>query len=648
LLSWCDCDTAAAKASVEGLLADELEILRRIGIYVVGQKWAALRDLYARLLTPTFFIAGHLHELHNLLTTHFSELTEPERAGTLEAIQHIPLPARGDDPHASLKRIQLRWLSAVKGKGYGPADQWFADLLSGSATGQVSEHPDFGSYIETRVGPGGSPYSAEELIAFAGENTAVEKLNGFEEGDPWRGPTLDGLTAALEEAVAKVPRPFLEILPEFLQAKRCFQYSLISGLKKAWEAARPPVGKDWDDGWKNVVAFFEQLIQNDEFWADEPAEGSRRDWVVSAVADCLQAGTQKDEHAFSAELLPRTQELIATLLRKTRGAERPSDDAMSQALNTPKGRAVEALFTHSLRACRVSDKTTGSHEEVWNGARVIFEGELAKCRNANYEFSTLCGAYIAQLDYMSPEWVKAQMLQIFPAEFRLNSLSAIDGLGHATYNRRVYWLLLDSGVLDRALSYDAEGFLGRGGLLGRVAAAYLWGDESLESPRFSRIFQSGSVEDLETVTRVLWTVQGEISNEQKRRILDYWSRCIARSRNMSKPPTKLLFELSMLSRFVTTADGQERELLAAVAPYGHYEFVDDLLRIVDTSPDGVSFVLDAMIRTRVPDFDYKDGLKKLLRTLAGKGKKEEVISYAERLRSLAGMQELYNELTRRD
>jgi hypothetical protein len=107
----------------------------------------------------------------------------------------------------------------------------------------------------------------------------------------------------------------------------------------------------------------------------------------------------------------------------------------------------------------------------------------------------------------------------------------------------------------------------------------------------------------------------------------------------------------MLTCFLSTADGPERELLEAVAPYVHvghnaYEFVDELVRLVEASPDGVSVVLSKMIQARVPDFDYKDQLKSLLGALAEKGKKQDVISHAERLRSLPGMQELFNRLTR--
>ena len=81
---------------------------------------------------------------------------------------------------------------------------------------------------------------------------------------------------------------------------------------------------------------------------------------------------------------------------------------------------------------------------------------------------------------------------------------------------------------------------------------------------------------------------------------------------------------------------------------GHnvYEFTKELVRLVDASPDGVSVVLGRMTKTRVPHFDYNDQLRTLLLALADKGKNENVIAHAERLRSLPGMQELFDRFTR--
>jgi hypothetical protein len=207
-----------------------------------------------------------------------------------------------------------------------------------------------------------------------------------------------------------------------------------------------------------------------------------------------------------------------------------------------------------------------------------------------------------------------------------------------------------SVVLDRALESELKGREGRGKLLERVAAAYLWGEEALESPRFSYIFESGSAEDLETIIRVFWMVRGQtLSAEQRRRVIEYWERCMVWSQKFSEPPIKLLSSLSLLSCYLTAADGRERELLEAVAPFvyvGHnvYEFISELVRLATVSPDGASSALGRMLKTRIPDFDYKDQLKKLLGTLLEKGKRQDVISHAERLRTLPGIQELFNGL----
>jgi hypothetical protein len=61
---------------------------------------------------------------------------------------------------------------------------------------------------------------------------------------------------------------------------------------------------------------------------------------------------------------------------------------------------------------------------------------------------------------------------------------------------------------------------------------------------------------------------------------------------------------------------------------------------------GVNAVVRKMIEKRIPEYDYKYQLKKLLLTLVERGKRQDVISYTERLRLLPGMQEIFDSLTR--
>ena len=60
----------------------------------------------------------------------------------------------------------------------------------------------------------------------------------------------------------------------------------------------------------------------------------------------------------------------------------------------------------------------------------------------------------------------------------------------------------------------------------------------------------------------------------------------------------------------------------------------------------MNVILGTLLRTYQPFFDYEDHLKSLLIQLADKGYRDDVLRYAEQLRDVQGMQELFNQLTR--
>jgi hypothetical protein len=103
-------------------------------------------------------------------------------------------------------------------------------------------------------------------------------------------------------AVRASPDVFLDSLSQHLASKPIYQHAVITGLKQAWEAKTTV---NWAQGWEQLVSFFEQLLNDQHFW--QQAEDTYQHWVVTAIADCLHAGTRNDEHAFDASLLPRTQ-----------------------------------------------------------------------------------------------------------------------------------------------------------------------------------------------------------------------------------------------------------------------------------------------------------------------------------------------------
>ena len=118
LLAWCDHDLAVAKRFVEKLLQDEIEMCRRIAIFVLNLRWDALHSLYRSVAVPEFLRDGHLHELYGLIRGHFEGFDACEKELTIEAIRNLTQSA-GADPELH-ERFQHRWLSATAGTTYGP------------------------------------------------------------------------------------------------------------------------------------------------------------------------------------------------------------------------------------------------------------------------------------------------------------------------------------------------------------------------------------------------------------------------------------------------------------------------------------------------------------------------------------------------
>ena len=254
LLAWCTTRPSDATAYVGGLLVSDSQILRRIGIHVLDQRWDDLRTVYATVLGPQLFDHGHLHELYALLRRHFSSLSEGLKAQTLEAIRTLSAP---DDDYLVGNRelVQLRWLQALEASGYEPAMD-FHDALRKTTNAAEVEHPDFRIYTETRWGPGPSPYDVADLLGFVQSGVIAQRLNDCR-SVRGQGPSPEGLVAALERAVTEAPTTFLEALPQMLEARAEYQCGMLHALRHLWEQSEGSGGRlSWGSAWPRVFGFF--------------------------------------------------------------------------------------------------------------------------------------------------------------------------------------------------------------------------------------------------------------------------------------------------------------------------------------------------------------------------------------------------------
>ena len=205
VLGWIDKDIDNARPFVQRLLQDDFEIVRRIGIHILNERWSMLNDLYPDLITPAFFNSGHLHEVHVLLRNHFSKLDRAAQDKTLETLRHMPLPKDVPDGEDLLKRCQRIWLTAITDADYQPADEWFRELSTDLGMKESPDHPDFHFYRTFHWGSGRPPFNVQELVLFAEKEKIVGVLNAFKPGNRFDGPTIEALVEAVGRSCPAKP-----------------------------------------------------------------------------------------------------------------------------------------------------------------------------------------------------------------------------------------------------------------------------------------------------------------------------------------------------------------------------------------------------------------------------------------------------------
>lgn len=650
LLNWCDVDGAGAKDRVKRLLKSDVQMLRRIGIHVLNQRWPLLGGLYPGIVDPDLFQQGHVHELHALLKERFESFDAEEKARTFDAIHRISPPA-GEDA----ERYEFRWLSAMSLTRYEPVATRLSELRSARVA--VLEHPDFNFHVTgTFFWTGGaSRYRLRDLVVFAEDGRLVRCLNEFRPADDPRGPSVGALADVLSQAVGASPETFLEMLPEFVGVSRPYQRGVINGFKAFWEHWKERrTTFDWDRGWRDVVGFLDTITRDPEFW--NGADGSRqfgaRDSVVCAAIDFLDAGTSDDAHACPESVMPNVLKIIRRFLEKVGSTAVADDrDPMMSALNTTRGRSIGALFKHALKRCRTSDGRSGCHDGVWTRLQPIFDGELRKCGDANYEFSTLAGRHLVNLDYMSAVWLHDNVTRIFPTETESNFSCAVAGLAYSQSTRRTYALLRDAGVIEHALKLNLRGGETRRMLIERMVKAYLWTEETRDSPRMRHSFEHDAVDDLLDAVGFFWMIRGEdLSREQRAMIIDYWEDCSRWASNRSREERALLDALGRLAWAMETIDERNLGLLLASAPhmrhFGGHILLEQLERFVKGNPVAVGKVLEESIAAGVSVYDDdRNRLPSLIRALNEHGQRERALRCCDMLAAQPGMSELYRQLT---
>lgn len=615
LLGYVDRRATAAADYVGELLASETVLFQRVAIHVADVYNRQLGGLVKELIDSQYFEYHYQHEMYHMLQNCFSGLDEKDKQKVLSIVESIAEQSKDPEQPKDIQEKQqaytwLRWLSAIRGKGYQQADDLYTDSLA--TTKAEPEHPDFSSYMEVGWVGEFSPYSVEELLSRDFDDL-FNILKSFKEEGGWKTPTRRGLAQTLKEALKARPELFKGHLTELIGLDFDYTYHLIEGYKELWKE------KQYDN-WAELLEFCWAMLQSEGFWLKDAAEqrggmvASSR-WIVGAISELIRAGTADDKTAFDPDMLPMARKIIVHILEKQEGEPFTEErDAVSIAINSPRGKCVEALINYALRLCRLTDKSDKGHDELWlRELQPIFDKQIDLVQEGNYEFVTLFTNYLPNLLYLSRPWTMQQLPTIFKKENRLRWLCAVQGYIYVNQiYAEVYKFLRENSHLQDALDTKELESRGKDKIIQNIVIAYYQGDEQLDDVDGALTWLVGrwKLEELQQLIWFIWTIRDSKGDVEKK-LIPLWAEISRRADLKREADKRVLSRLCMWSVFVDELNEQTMDLLLRSAPYADLEhdayiLVEELKRLVEQYPDQVANIFIRMLDGFAPTYQQED------------------------------------------
>jgi hypothetical protein len=311
----------------------------------------------------------------------------------------------------------------------------------------------------------------------------------------------------------------------------------------------------------------------------------------------------------------------------------------------------------SLYVCRHADKESKSHISAWETLRPLFDAEIAACDGGNYEFSTLCGAYLANIEYLSASWLNDHVNDIFPLNLRQarNFDCAMQGVAYMPQVvKSIYELLKSHGVWREALVRKSKGRFAREKLLQQISVAYLWGNEDLNDPEglMTSVLNDFSTEDIEEIVRFLWGVHGEgLKKTQIDRVIAFWAACMEKVDDTSKTHRHLLSQLALFAAYLEEITEPQKAWLLRIgktieeAHNGTF-FMEYMEKLADESPQAVGEIVRTVVSAEKQYMDFENRFESVIKKLIAAGFKRLAGEICYQLSDIPEIDAIYREQLR--
>ena len=634
-----------ARKYLRELLDSKQITIQRIAIHCIGQEREPYEELWDYIIDKKFFHYNFQHEIWHFLKLNYRLFTKEQKKETLQIIQGKT--RKDEDGNISVEataRERVSWLKAIKDYGEDEDKVYQSEI---KVAGKEPEHPDFSIYTETgeaEIVHPSSPYTKDEINGMEISNL-VKELKSFKATGEWEKPSVFGFSQTFKDAIVSSPLRYFEHLHEFKDLDLAYVHSVITAYSELWREKNEFL---WDDIWPHLLQYISEAVEREGFWdIDSNNNDNRNEYaanrndVVKTISTLIKKGAQSDDYAFDEKNHGKVKDILKCLMRNQKGDpfnENSSFDALTIAINSPRGQCLEALINVALRHCRLSDKKNDeNHAKAWKEFQPYFDTELKQKHDVNYEFFALIPRYIPNFLYMSKEWLMQNLEIIFDQNDNKKWTCAIQGYRYMHgFIPEVYQHLKSNGHIMRALDDKDLSRKHSRKFIWNAVHSFLANKEQLsdEDSLICILLSRGKSDEIDEIIHFICSFRPEDRGKITPKVYQLWPRIQKIVQDIgfsSSDGRRLVSSMCRWTEFIDQIDGKNKKWLLEIAPYAHSvplsrRFLENLSRLSKEHPFEVNEILQAMI-SGVSEHTYaflgnNKHVKTILENLIDKGKTE--------------------------
>jgi len=623
-----------AEKYITELLDSKFQTLIRVAIFAIDKMFTSLNDkTTSKVINLIYFKDNYRHELWNLLANRFVQFSDKSKTEVLKIIDNLSLGDENGNYSEGIQAYQKSiWLSAICEKD-DRAKALYDKYLE--TIKDPPEHPDFSSYISSGwVDHHKSPIELETLRSLEYASLVIT-LNEYKGGQGYREPGIDGLASAFKELVKLDAYKLYKDLDKFINLNIPYVHPLIEAFLELWKNGKE-AHLPWNNIWPKLLSYVDKVISKVEFWEqtesrEDGAFVANRHGVIGTIGRLIEAGCKSDDHSFDVHNIELSKNILYLLLEKETGAKFNLDsDAISISINSSRGHCLEAIINLAWFTCKNHEKIGINPLEAWEQFQKIFDLELKKSSNGEYEFATLVAYYLHNFMYLSEEWTMKNLSNIFNQTEQQRWLCAIQGYSYVKkLNPRIYNFLRENGNIIKTLDDKNLSDYVHKRYIQFITLAYLSDSESLSDPKsqISILLKRAKQTELTQLIWFLLRFRKNIDDKLRSKVYELWPLLLNVIDKNTTEGQNLASQMCNLSLFIDKIDEERKSWLMTVAPYAEMgncsnDLLEAISRLSLNDPFDIKDIWLAMLSE--DSFAYpEDVIKQALRNFLKKGKKGE-------------------------